>query len=262
MMNNTNNESMNKYIAGLFDGDGTITYRAIKTGDDRYAIGLKFEIITEHKNKKILYDIQNYFKVGNIYEGKYVLYTINTYSQIESVFNRIKKHLIIKGTHFKFLLDYVGVLKKDIVKNRNITKEELGLFRQAVKESRKNSKALKPKNFVSKSWLAGFIDADGNIQYRESLCFCKKANKQYLSTSFALRIELAGYDYQALELIKKSFNGTLVTTKRNTASYRLSLGRYSNKLTVDLMRALVGLLKVPHKKYNLERILHHINRRD
>lgn len=35
-MNNINNESMNKYIAGLFDGDGTITYRVVKTSDNHF----------------------------------------------------------------------------------------------------------------------------------------------------------------------------------------------------------------------------------
>ena len=261
-MNNINNESMNKYIAGLFDGDGTITYRAVKKSDNHYTLGLKLEIITEHKNKHILYEIKEYFKVGNIYEGKYVTYVVNTFSHIEAIFNRIKKHLIIKGTHFLNLIEYIKVLKEKPIIERYFTKEELIKFRTFVKESRKNTKSIKAKNFVSKSWLAGFIDADGNIQYRKRKMFCKKANKQYERTDFALRIELAIWDYQALKLIQKSFNGNLLITGRNTASYTLALGKYSNNITRSLMKALVNLLKVKYKKYNLEQIIHYINRRD
>lgn len=261
-MNNINNESMNKYIAGLFDGDGTITYRVVKKSDNHYTLGLKLEIITEHKNKHILYEIKEYFKVGYIYEDKYVKYTVQTFSHIEAIFNRIKKHLIIKGTHFLNLIEYIKVLKEKPIIERYLTKEEVIKFRTFVKESRKNTKSIKAKNFVSKSWLAGFIDADGNIQYRKRKMFCKKANKQYDRTDFALRIELAIYDYQALKLIHKSFNGNLLITKRNTASYTLALGKYSNNITRSLMKALVNLLKVKHKKYNLEQIIHYIDRRD
>lgn len=261
-MKERNNESFNKYIAGLFDGDGTITYRCVKKEENRYTIGLKFEIITEHKNKHILYEIKEYFKVGTIYENKYVTYVVNDYNHILSIFNRIKKHLIIKGQHFQFLINYVGDLKKLHINKRNITKEELQKFRDTVKDSRKNTKALKHKDYVTLSWLAGFIDADGNVQHRFRDSFCKKANKQYRRTDFALRIELAYYDYQALELIQKSFGGRLNITKRNTANYTLSLGIRSNSKTRDLMKKLVSLLKVKHKRYNLEQILSFVNRRD
>jgi hypothetical protein len=219
MANRLFTETLAKYIAGLTDADGSLSLSAAKYSDGTFRPSLTFKIVQAEsidKDFKLITSLHEKTKLGRLNyteangnRARTCSWCISASNELELFLPRIMKYLIIKGQHFKRSYDWF----KDI-KGNKYTQQELTWFRQNLKQSRADTGPLKPKNYPSAAWLAGYADGDG--------CLHIGARQKLFTVTFHVQ------DICAIELIQKAFGGNVYhgLWKNNpyVSQYRLSLG--------------------------------------
>lgn len=105
------NETLNKYVAGFVDADGTLAFVFNKTVDGYFRIGLQFgitQIDTRGRGFKLLRDLRDAYDVGGIYDVKcknQKYWKVSGKNDLEKFLPHIIKHMVIKGKHFQRMLD-------------------------------------------------------------------------------------------------------------------------------------------------------------
>lgn len=247
-----NNETINKYLAGMFDGDGNV-HVSIKTKQDngntyhtrdiRFQISLK----NEERNVKVLEWFCDHYEVGNLKvkpagtRTEMIEWTVYGKPAI-SLLNRFKKHCVIKGLHIDRSIWVYDRLNKKKASSASVSRYR--------KWSRDNTKSIKPKNHVTWAWLAGYTDADGSIQHRAEKGRC-------------LRYNCHTRDRAAIDLIAKSFGRThkVVEQTIEGGDYLLlilPMGLSDRSLGHKILPKLVPHLKI--KRWQAEQILSYYNR--
>lgn len=234
---NKNNEGLNKYTAGLFDGDGTIYLR-----ESQKNLRLTAEIVfnlSEPKAEETMLMLFDHYSFGRIdrKQSKNVTlgYWVIEGKSVINFINIIKKHLVIKGTHAERCISLF--LSKRVVK--------LPVLKRWLHWSRNNTRSLKPKKHINWAWLAGYIDSDGYIGYKHNI---------YTGIRFGCN---AVKDGAAIELIANSFGRTYRIC--TDGCYRLDI-HMSKDSKATAHRIIPKLL--PHlrlKKWNAEQLLHYVN---
>ena len=232
-----NNEGLNKYLAGLFDGDGTI-YVRYSSGNLRLTMEIVFNL-NEPKVEETMYMLYDHYGFGRIDRKQSKNVTLACWviegKRAISLFNTIKKHCVIKAQHGERVL-------KLYTSNR---RPKPSVLKRWLRLSRRNTGSLKPKNHITWGWLAGYIDADGYIGYNPSI---------YTGIRFGCN---AVKDKAAIELISKSF-GRPYRYNPKDKCFRLDI-YMSKKTKATAQRILPKLL--PHlrfKKWNAEQLLHYV----
>lgn len=239
-----NNESLNKYLAGLIDGDGSIQLIPTKNnyGYKPYLTVTLVQGLQYPKAKDTIEMLFDHYGVGNVHYENHkdmVRWCINGDAAL-TLLNIIKKHLVIKGQHAERLIEkylsykgYGNNIKLDDTK----TIEELANF---VRWSRDNTGSIKPKNYPAKAWLAGYLDSDGSItRYNTTPDIKFNCNKR---------------DRAALELIQKAY-GREITIPKDRPD-ELSLVYYIGKNKALAQKLIVPLLKhLRIKKWKAEQAL-------
>jgi hypothetical protein len=243
-----NIETFNKYIAGLVDGNGCITVNFYKTRNGTYKARFIFSISTNlsyKKGRQTLEEIMDYFNCGSIYENEkrnVVEYIVPDSNKAISCVERIKKHLVIKGQHADRMIQ---LYKEKRGYGETYTEEEVKKLREYVKWSRNNTTSIKPKKHLTNAWLAGYIDADGYLSFKEN--------------NMCLDFGCHPKDRPALELISKAFGRKIVQGRKN----ELRLRHYFSKKNPTLARRILIPL-LPHlriKKWDAEQILAKYNKK-
>ncbi len=180
-----NNEGINKYTAGLFDGDGTIYLRP----DGRGKLRLTMEICGDSRQKKVedtllfLYDHYSFGRIDRKTSG--MMSWVIEGTKAVSMFNTIKKHLVVKAIHGQRIIN----LWNQVRSGRKVSEKVL---KKWLKWSRKNTGPLKHKKHFNWAWLAGYIDADGYIGYKQEI---------YTGIRFGANSKK---DFTAIDLIARS----------------------------------------------------------
>lgn len=102
-----------EYLAGFFDGEGSLIIRFKK--DDRYASGfqIKPNIDIAQKNLEVLNKIKNDLKIGKIYYNKKEKlwhYDIYKFKDIEKFISTIKGKLIVKRDKLEKFEDCINLI--------------------------------------------------------------------------------------------------------------------------------------------------------
>jgi len=239
MKYNKNNEGVNKYTAGLFDGDGTIYVRK----DYRGKLRLTMEICGDARVKKVedtilfLFDHYGFGRIDRKSSG--MIYWVIEGNKCVSLFNRIKKHLVIKGIHGERVINLWYQVRNGRTPNYKAIKRWLSI-------SRRNTGPIKPKKHFNWAWLAGYIDSDGYIGYKNSI---------YTGIRFSCNKDK---DHEAIKLISNS-TGRTYRYSPSDNTYRLDI-HMSKDTKATAQKYLVKLL--PHlriKKWQAEQLLHYVN---
>lgn len=237
-----NNETFNKYLAGLVDGDGCITTNFYKTRNKTYKARFHFSIVFDksiHNVRKHIEEILDYFGVGQIYERKeknIIIYQVSDAEKAISCVNRIKKHLVIKGQHAERMID---LFKLSQGYGNTYSEEEVKSVRKYVKDSRRNTTSIKPKKHLTLPWFAGYIDSDGYLSFK--------------NRDMVLDFSCAKQDLPALQLISKAYGREITEGRDNEIRLR---HYFSKKDATAAKRILVPIL--PHlrlKRWDAEQIL-------
>lgn len=236
------NETLNKYLAGFIDADGTIAFNFNKTVDGHYRIGLQFNICQidqRGRGFKLLQDLHDFYGVGNIHDipdKKQKVWRVANKDELEKFLPHVIKHLVIKGKHFQRMLD-----KRRELAGVNLTKEQVDYLRAFSKESRLDTGSTRHKKNASPAWLAGYIDGDG---------YLRCSDREHW-----LKIHVQKSDVVAVELIQNTYGGKIYkTTKENIKEFRLNFGASFYGTATKVLKAVIPHLRL--KRHDAEMILH------
>lgn len=171
-----NSVSFEQWLVGFTDGDGNFHISQQKIGSDT-KWGLSYKLTQSRYNLRILNYVKKELGVGSITrDGTKAQYFIRDRKIIESVLIPIfDKYPLLTTKHFYYIK-----LKKalSILNNECLKKKEKSLKLLAIKNSKADNNYLSPawnnanlpltnlnsiNNVISKSWLLGFIEAEGSF---------------------------------------------------------------------------------------------------
>lgn len=221
-------EQLNKFVAGLFDADGYISFDFC-----RNKIQLQCGIVLIDEN--LIYSLQKHYKMGTIIVTDGKLASHSTFykwamrsKESKKFFNLIGKHLRIKATHFRNLVNIHTELEEE-----TLQEDMISSLKEISKESRKNSKWLRHPKHPSYAWVSGYLAGDGHFEF-------KKGTKRNPREVVARASSVCHKDDCFIQYFLKTAFGGSVTTSHGGDHYiwRVSLGRGSAKFAVDFLKKL------------------------
>lgn len=252
--NRKHSEQLNKYVAGLIDADGSLSLSFSKT-NDYYNSKLSFILVQSFSNDpdgELIRALRDYYNIGTIQyrvydylpESSQILWMLGT-KDFRILFNRIGKHLRIKGTHFQNLSELVEDLK-----GIKLQKEHLEELKEYSKCSRKHSMWIKHPKHLSFAWVAGFLDGDGHYRCRIGrVRYNKTEDRHQSSNELSVIFNLHKDDRHIAEFFKVCFNGKL----RENDSYitwRRSLGTNNKSFSILFLKNM-RKYSCLYKKYKI-----------
>lgn len=210
------NESLVKYLAGLLDADGCLSFNYAKIrskeGSDRRTVQLRLVLSASKNVDKLGFipSLPELTGVGTTYtmppNDSVNAWCVAKRSDLEILLPRLIKHMVIKARHWQWLLDEWRLYRGKEWGERGVTPEERELMSERAKASRLNVGPIKPKNHPSWAWLAGYLDGDGWY----SGCF-----KSLRRGSRRIGAAAHKNDASVLEFISKAFGGTVSVYPKN-----------------------------------------------
>jgi|GEM_PF-1782393 len=193
-----------KYIAGFLDADGCI---AVIWRGGKYSPQLAISFSQKEEQDKVIQLIHKEFGgsfgtnvIGN---GRYSRVSLRA-GPAEKLLNRIKKHLVIKRHYANVCLDVIEKGKPmDLITAKAYLKEQ------------RRIKSLPLPNFPPRKWLAGYFDGDGCFFSRSQIKGACQLNAS---------IACSYYDTEGIEIIHKSFGGSIRIMSQGNNVHQLWLG--------------------------------------
>jgi hypothetical protein len=235
-------ESEIKYLAGLLDADGSLSFKFCPSSSGKTFVYLMLSLSAAESVDRGGYLKSLADRCGSL---THTVYEKETYSaanswkvqkrsEVNMLLDRLVKHMVIKGKHWKCLQDKFNELKGIDVTD---TVAELKLFSQ---ESRKSSGPLKPKVHPTWAWAAGYLDGDG--------CYtCSKVKHLGCITHKD--------DLDGVKLLHKAFGGTIYPERLqdNTVLWRVGLGAKNRGLALSILPKLHRHSRL--KKWKIEQLI-------
>lgn len=241
------NETDIKYLAGLLDADGSFFYnysanRAyltialdLTTGIDR---DLKFTnwLCGELSVRPSIHE-----RVLNADGVKSVKIVVSKRSTIETLVPRLLKYLVIKGSHLERLYS-----KWVEVRGKRLSDEEIDELKEFTIESRKIAGPIKPREWLPKAYVAGFIDGDG--------CYIMKKSNGSYNVSTVSHVQ----DRVVADLLFKQYGGRL-HYQEDWIRWVHPLGRTNKSFAIKFLREMHRHSKL--KRHKIEMFLHYHSQR-
>ncbi len=210
LINKINNISfnINEWLVGITDGDGTFN---VYTNINNKKIIFTYKISLIKKNEQLLYKIKDYLKVGTIsVHNNIVSFIVRDKKQLINVIIPIfDKNILLTSKRYNYLkfkecllisnnikinqIDKINIINKIKIKNIPINYisdawDSILLWASNISinlsESIYNNKLMINKDFIikvgkimTKSWLIGFIEAEG------SFYITKKSNNNLINNN-------------------------------------------------------------------------------
>lgn len=156
------NESLVKYLAGLMDADGSLSF-AFKSEGDRVYSALRITLASSDAVDRngFVTSLPEHTGFGSVSrygkQKQFVAWTVVRRAHVEMLLPRLIKHMVIKGRHWAWLLEQWRELR-----GAPLTQESREALVAASKESRiKRVGPARPKNHPTWAWVAGYLDGDG-----------------------------------------------------------------------------------------------------
>ena len=255
------NESLVKYLAGLLDADGSLSFsfKPDTNNPGRCYVGLTLKLSASDAvdKKGFVTTLPALTGMGGVTRGgaksQFVNWIITRRADLEMLLPRLVKHMVIKAQHWQWLLDKW----RDM---RTLSKTVSDLERETLSTESKESRAarvgpIKPKNHPTWAWLAGYLDGDGWYSYRKH--FAKTTG--YWQWSMSVGVGAHINDASVLEFLMRSFGGSIQKQSETVRVWRHSLG-YQNRSFAE--RFLPNLAKHARlKRDKIDAILHHHRQR-
>jgi hypothetical protein len=237
----SHSEQLNKYVAGLFDSDGSVGLAFKEHSNGRGSVYLQLTIglsASTDPDFALLRALCNHYRLGKVYyalsnspiaKSSLGSWRLNS-KESRKFLNVIMKHLLIKGSHADNLLWLV-----DELDGYTIKWDVLNELREFSKCSRDNSKWLKKPKHPSWPWLAGYLDGDGH--YRCRLNSVRKGSTS-LRNELKLFVGASITDGFILEFLKEHIGGSLRLRKDSLWFLQLALGKGSRVYAIKFLKQM------------------------
>ena len=243
-----------KYLAGLIDADGHIGFEFT---ENRCYFCLSITAADSIDRGQYVFNLPDTTGYGTSCKKErrnnwstVTVWKISRRKDVEMLFPRLIKHMVIKGAHAQRMLDkwieYRGKALSDI---------EVEQLKTFTKASRLASGPLKPKKHPTWAWVAGYLDGDG--------CFIFKKPPSMKSARILVQATAHENDMVALELLQKAFGGTIHDrgkTAPHIRDWRRHLNSQHKSFALRFLSKLVQHSRF--KKHKIESILHHHHSKD
>lgn len=258
------NETTAKYLSGLFDADGSISFAFVKDkAADRYSVRLSIEIsaseaVDRHGFIASLPDLTGFGSVSFRYhEGaqthsthRFVRWSVSARRDLEMLLPRLIKHSCVKARHMQRMLDKWREKRGSLL---SIT--ECDELRSFSKKSRCDSGSMKPKNYPTWGWLSGYIDGNGTLDLARY-----KSHGGRTTCRISLTCHVG--DSHVLEFVQKAHGGYILPhgTNKNCMVWKRNLGVRDRSFALRFLPKIVNHIKI--KKHRIEMMLsfHHQQR--
>jgi hypothetical protein len=250
------NESLIKYLAGLLDADGNLSFDKHTGQDGRIRISLKLGLVSaasidRHGFVPSLPALTGMGSVTQTY-GKYNCWSVCHRADLEMLLPRLVKHMVIKAKHWQWMLEYWRGYRSQERGSKSLSEQEwLALSEQSKQSRKENVGPLKPKNHPTWAWVAGYLDGDGCYSFRTS-----KNNNMRLSVTAHIN------DAGSLTFLQNAFGGTIkeYSGKPHIKVWWRGLGPANRDFALKFLGKLVNHSRL--KKHKLEQMIsfHHRQR--
>lgn len=256
-------ESLVKYLAGLLDADGSLSFsfKHDRNRQGRYFVGLMLKLsssIAVDKNE-FVDSLPSLTKFGTVnYSGnnrQFKNWVVAKRADLEMLLPRVIKHMVIKARHWQWLLDTWRELRGGYGENSCNEKKRESLANDSKVSRNERVGPIKPKNHPTWAWLAGYLDGDGWYSYR-------KYNVNGY-TQWTIHVGAVAHvnDVLALEFIEKAFGGAISDQGKtgNTKKWQRSLGYQNKSFALSFLPNLAKHSRL--KRDKIEAIIsHHLQR--
>lgn len=248
------NETLVKYLAGLLDADGSLSFEAHRGYDNRVRIGLKLHLVAAHSIDRhgFVESLPEITGFGGISKnGKYTQWSVGHRRDLEMLVPRLIKHMVIKAQHWQWLLDFWRDWRQQERGQKSMSIEDWYRLAQASKDSRKfRVGPIKPKNHPTWAWLAGYLDGDGCFSFRTS-----RNHNMRLSVTAHIT------DASVLDFLQKAFGGTIKSHSRsdNIKVWWRGLGPANRSFALSFLPHLAKHSRL--KKHKIEQFIYYHRQR-
>lgn len=231
-----------KYLAGLLDADGSLSFKFCKSSSGKTFLYLILGISASKRIDKQGYLYSLGQRMGSISEITYenenhndaVSWKVQSRSELDQIIPRLLKHMVIKARHWNRLY---SVFTDN--KGKDIT-DSVEKLKEFSEESRKDVGPLKPKKHPTWAWVAGYLDGDG--------CYTFKPKQMHVGAISHVQ------DSCALYLLHKAFGGSVYAPRDdNTQLWRRGIGKTNSDFAKMFLSNIVRHSRL--KKWKIEQIL-------
>lgn len=241
------NETDIKYLAGLLDADGSFFFNYsngyvyltvaldLSTGIDKdcaYTNWLCEKLCVKPVLSKRELNAKDVLSIKII---------VSKRSTLEMLVPRLLKYLVIKGKHLQTLFQ-----KWKEVRGVKFNTAEIDKLREFTIVSRKNVGSLKPKEWLPKAYVAGYIDGDG--------CYCMKKSSGTYNVNTVAHVD----DRIVTDLLYKQYGGR-IHYQENWIRWVHPLGRTNKQFANSFLRDMHRHSRL--KRYKIEQFIHYHSQR-
>jgi hypothetical protein len=244
------NESLVKYLSGLLDADGSLSFESHRGYDDRVRISLKLHLTASNEidRQGFVASLPELTGFGhtNQYNGRYTQWFVGHRSHLEMLLPRLIKHMVIKPMHWQWLLDFWREYRSQAKGQKSLSQAEWDVLQALSRESRKiRVGPVKPKNHPTWAWTAGYLDGDGTFVLRSG----RNNNTRLRATAHVS-------DVVVLEFLQKAFGGTIVQchTRETCRVWNRGLGPSHRSFALNFLPKLAKHARF--KRHKIEQMIH------
>ena len=251
------NESLVKYLAGLLDADGSLSFafKHDQNREGRYFVSLSLRLASSDAVDKTGFvdSLPKLTSMGSISRygehNQWITWIVNKRADLEMLLPRLIKHMVIKARHWQWLLEMWRTARSE---SKTVTLQERDILTAASKESRKlRFGPIHPKNHPTWAWTAGYFDGDGCYSYRR------------YGTLWAINVSACAHinDVGVLEFLQKSFGGRIQEhgQSENVKVWIRSLGYRNRSFALSFLPNLAKHSRL--KRPKIDAIIHHHRQR-
>lgn len=257
------NESLIKYLAGLLDADGSLSFafKCDPNRSDRHFVGLHLNLTASNAVdlKGFVESLPGLTEMGTVTRygatRQFAVWTVSKRADLEMLVPRLVKHMVIKAQHWSWLLETWRDLRRE---GKTVSLEDRGSLHNLSKESRKTRVGpIKPKNHPTWAWLAGYLDGDGWYNYRRHYAKATGYWQWTISVGAASHVN----DMSVLEFIQRSFGGTIQnhSDADTVKNWTRSLGYQNRAFALSFLSNLAKHSRL--KRSKIDAIIHHHRQR-
>ena len=252
-------ESLVKYLAGLLDADGCLSFNFTRDHNrpDCWCLGLRLFLGASNTIDRdgFVPSLPEITGMGTVYNQteRHFMWQVSRRNHLEMLLPRVIKHMVVKAQHWQWMMDTWRETRGRGYGRQAITFQGREFLTQASKESRKSRVGpLKPKNYPTWAWLAGYLDGDGWFMHR------KPSIKRY-----GMHVGACAHitDASVLDFLQNAFGGKIRTHSQseNVKVWERSLSNANRSFALRFLPKVAKHSRL--KRHKIDLMIHHHQQR-
>jgi hypothetical protein len=248
------NETEAKYLAGLLDADGCLSFDTPFNKSNKATLHLRMIIWASESIDKYGYvpNLSSRLEMGrtsnrsfdNPKHSRQHSFIVGSRRDIEVFLPRVIKHMQIKAQEWQQKLELFRESK-----GKSFSRDEI----DTIKKNKYETGPLKHKKHPAWAWVAGYLDGDG--------CYTNRQYKQdgYSKRQMSICVEADDSALPAINLLEKAFNGSIRYNNRGHLIWKRNLGIKDASFALHFLAKMSNHSKL--KKHKIETMIHTLRQR-